>query len=190
MSTDVDRYISELHHTITVAGLNYEIWWVYKSEDTRPLYVEVMNRYGLFFQTSIHAHFVALLVALYRLYETRDDTFNIPSLLKILRAEARLPDSTLDLLEGIYENKAKPLWIKVNILRNKAFGHRSVAHTIEEVFEEAEVTPNELRDLVEATKNLLNGLTHALDKSVDAFNLEAREDTLRLLEDLAKMHEG
>ena len=190
MSTDVDRYISELRHTITVAGLNYDIWWVYKSKDTRPLYVEAMNRYRLFFQTSIHAHFVALLVALYRLYETRDDTFNIPSLLTILRVEAQLPGETLDLLEGIYENEGKPLWIKVNILRNKAFGHRSVAHTVEQVFEEAEVTPNELRDLVEVTKKLLNELTHALGRSVHAFNLEAREHTLRLLEDLTKMHDG
>ena len=189
MSPDIDRYISELRHTITVAGLNYEIWWIYKSNNTRPGNIEAMNRYRLFFQTSIHAHFVALLVALYRLYETRNDTFNIPSLLKILREEARLPEATLNVLEKIYKEKAKPLWIKVNILRNKAFGHQSVAHTVEEVFEEAEVTPNELRDLVEATKKLLNELTHALDKSVHAFNLEARKDTLRLLEDLRKMHE-
>lgn len=190
MNTDIDRYISDLRHTITVAGLNYEIWWVYKSEDTRPVYVEAMNRYGLFFQTSIHAHFVALLVELYRLYETRDDTFNIPSLLKILKVEARLSDATLRLLEEIYKNEAKPLWIKVNILRNKAFGHRSVAHTVEEVFGEAGVMPDELRDLLAVTKKLLNELTHAWNKGVHAFNLGSREDTLRLLGDLKGMHKG
>lgn len=190
MSADIDRYIGELRHTITVAGLNYEIWWVYKSEDTRLIYDKAMNRYGLFFQTSIHAHFVALLVALYRLYETRDDTFNIPSLLKILKTEARLPDATLKLLQGIYKDEARPLWLKVNILRNKAFGHRSVAHTIEEAFQEARITSNELHELVEATKKLLNELTHAWDKSVHAFNLGSREDTLRLLDDLKGMHEG
>jgi hypothetical protein len=188
-STDIDRYISEIRHTITVAGLNYEIWWVYRSKDTRPEYVEVMNRYGLFFQTSIHAHFVALLVELYRLYETRADTFNVPSLLKILRAEARLPSETMEALEDIYKNEAKPLWTKVNILRNKAFGHRSVSHTIEEVFQKAGVTPNELRDLVEATKKLLNKLTNAYDNSGYAFNLGSREDTLRLLDDLKGIHE-
>ena len=188
MSANIDNYISELCHTTIVAWLNYEIWWVYKSKDTRPVYVDVMNKYPLFFQTSIHAHFVALVVALYRLYETRDDTFNIPSLLKTLRNESRLPEATLDLLEGIYKNEAKPLWIKVNILRNKAFGHRSVAHTVEEVFEEAKVTPNELRDLVEVTKKLLNKLTYSWNKNVHAFNLRSREDTLRLLNDLKKMH--
>lgn len=189
-TTDIDRYINELRNTITVAALNYEIWWVYKSKDTRPKYIEVMNRYGLFFQTSIHAHFVALLVALYRLYERRDDTFNIPTFLKMLKAEAQLLDATLEALERIYRDDAKPLWIKVNILRNKAFGHRSVAHTVEEVFREARVTPNELRDLMEVTKKLLNELTHAWDRSVHSFNLGSREDTLKLLDDLNGMHEG
>jgi hypothetical protein len=189
MSTDIERYISELRHTITAAGLNYEIWWVYKSKDTRPIYVDTMNRYNLFFQTSIHAHFVALLVELYRLYETRDDTFNIPSLLKILKDQKRLPNPMLELLEGLYKDAAKPLWIKINILRNKAFGHRSVAHTVEEVFKEAGVTPNELRDLVEVTKKLLNELTHAWDKSTHAFNLGSREDTLKLLQDLKDLHD-
>jgi hypothetical protein len=85
MSFDADKYVAELHHTVTVAALNYEVWWMYSSEDTRPEFVDAMNRYTIFFQTSIHAHFVALLVALYRLYETREDTYNIPSLLQLLR---------------------------------------------------------------------------------------------------------
>lgn len=189
MSLDIGSYISELRHTVTVAGLNHDIWWVYKSKNTRPAYIETMNRYSLFFQTSIHAHFVALLVALYRLYETRDDTFNIPSLLKILKEQRALAEATLQLLDGVYK-EAKPLWIKVSILRNKAFGHGSVAQTVEQVFNEAGVTPDELRDLVEMTQRLLNELTRAWDNSSHAFNLGARDDTLRLLQNLKDGQKG
>ena len=110
--------------------------------------------------------------------------------MKILKAEARLPCATLELLEKIYKDEAKPLWIKVNILRNKAFGHRSVARTVEEVFSEAGVTPDELRGLVETSKKLLNKLTYEWDRSSHAFNFEAREDTLRLLNDLSGMNQG
>lgn len=81
----------------------------------------------------------------------------------------------LDSIQRIYKDEAKPLWIKVTILRNKAFGHQSTAHTIGEVFQEAKVTPNEL--------------SHAWDKSVHAFNLSSRKDTLRLLDDLKMMYE-
>jgi hypothetical protein len=78
----------------------------------------------------------------------------------------------------------KPLWVKVSILRNKAFGHRSVAHTVAEVFQEAGVSPNDLKELVERTKVLLNALTHSWDRSVHAFNLGAQDDLIRLLTDI------
>jgi hypothetical protein len=187
--SEIDRYIEELRDTVRVAWLNYEIWWVYKSTDTRPEYLDTMNRYTLFFQTSIHAHFVALLVALYRLFETRDDTYNIPTLLKLLRDQGSFPDAKLRELDTLYA-KAKPLWVKVNILRNKAFGHRSKAHKVSEVFAEAGVTPNELRDLAEVTKKLLNTATLAWANNAHAFNLSSRADTLSLLQDLKACHEG
>lgn len=187
--SEIDRYIEELRDTVRVAWLNYEIWWVYKSADTRPEYLDVMNRYTLFFHTSIHAHFVALLVALYRLYETREDTYNIPIFIKRLREHGSIPDTELRELDALYA-EAKPLWVKVNILRNKAFGHRSKAHTASEVFAEAGVTPNELRDLAEVTRKLLNTASLAWAKNAHAFNLSAREDTLALLHDLNAYHEG
>jgi len=190
MNLDIDRCISELNHTISVARYNYEIWHIYTSEDTRPAYVKTMNRYSLFFQTSLHAHFVASLVALYRLYETRRDTFNVPSLLKALQNEQRLSCDTLEVLGGIYRDEVKPLWIKVNILRNKAFAHRSSDCSVNEVFREAEVTPHELRSLMEATEKLLAQLMYAWNTTVRVSNLSPREATFRLLNDLKGLSES
>jgi hypothetical protein len=188
MDDEIEKYVTELRHTVTIAWLNYEIWWVYKSSETRPEYVDTMNRYTLFFQTSLHAHFVALLVELYRLYETRKDTYNIPRFLALLKEHDAVPEAATNELEKLYA-QAKPLWVKVNILRNKAFGHRSSAHTVSEAFKEAGVTPNELRDLAEITRKLLNTATQAWTRSTHAFNLSSREDALQLLGDLKAYHE-
>jgi hypothetical protein len=84
MNQKIDNYINDVRHAVTVAGLNYEIWWTYVEKESRAKYVDAMNRYSLFFQTSIHAHFVALVIALYRLYEANDRTVNVPRLLKII----------------------------------------------------------------------------------------------------------
>jgi hypothetical protein len=184
MSTKAEQYIDELRHTTTVASLNYDIWWVYRSADTRPLYVDVMNKYGIYFQTAIHAHFIALIIELYRLYETRDDTFNIPSLLRLMRLHSQISEEKLCQLETTLKDEAKPIWIKVNILRNKVFGHRSKAHTTEEAFSEAGMAPNELGKLLEVTKKLLNELTLEFNNSFHAFNLGSREQALQLLNDL------
>ena len=80
---------------------------------------------------------------------------------------------------------ARPLWVKVNILRNKVFGHRSVEYTVEEAFKEAGLSPNDLRDLIKQTENLMNAASHAWDRSVHAFNMGAGEDLTQLLIDIS-----
>ena len=180
-----ESYIYELRQAVSWAALNYEIWWVYKGEETRPQFVGAMNRYNVFFRTSIHAHFVSLLMALYRIYETRSDTYNLPRCIKLLREHGTLDSKKLDELDHLYQD-AKSLWVKVCILRNEAFGHRSLNLDIGDVFKKAAVKPTDLKALVEKTKLLLNVLSLAVDDSVHAFNTGAREDTIQLLEDLSK----
>jgi hypothetical protein len=188
MPTNLAPHIEALRHNANVASLNYDVWWVYKSEKYRPVYAETMNQYLSFFETSIHAHFVALLIALYPIYETRKDTFNIPQLLKTLEKEGQIPFNVLTKANAIYA-KVKPLWVKVGVLRNNVFGHRSDSEAIEEIFKAAGITPNELKELIELTKHLLNTISRALDGSVHAFNLAATDATVRMLENLNRHRE-
>lgn len=189
MSTDLATHVAALRDGASVASLNYDIWWTYKSKKCRPMYVGTMNRYLGFFDTSLHAHFVALLVALYPLYETRRDTYNIPRLLKILGKEDAIGAEALASADRLYA-EAKPLWVKVGVLRNKAFGHRSDSLTTDQIFKVAEVTPNDLKRLLDLTKKLLNSVTRALDGSVHVFNLGASAATIRVLKDLKAHHES
>ena len=188
MKREIQRYITELRDTVTVAGLNYEIWWIYKEKNSRKKYVDTMNGYTMFFQTSIHAHFVALLVALYRLYEKRSDTINIPGLLKLFGKNDYISKEALNDIRKLHQ-EAHNLWIKVSILRNEVFGHRSIKYGVAKVFKRAGVTPNELTDLIQKTRVLLNKITHEWDRDTHAFNLEASHDTINLLDDLTKLRQ-
>ncbi len=183
----VSERIDELRQQAIRAALNYEVWWVYRSSDTRPKYVDVMNRYTVLFATAIHAHFVAMLVALYGLYETRDDTHSIPQLLETMRTEGKLGENLIDAFDSKYQ-ELKPVWVKVSMLRNEAFAHRSATYTMNEVFKRANVKPDDLRVLVDETASLLNEVSRQHDKSVHAFNTGAREAALALLEDLRRFH--
>ena len=182
---NIDEYIYELRETIITAKLNYDVWRVYTGEDTRPRYIDVINRYVEFFSVSHHAHFVATLITLYRLYETRENTYNIPTLLRIMAKEPRVKKrELLDEANEMYEH-IKPLWRKVSILRNNAFGHRSNMYAVDEVFEKAGITPNELNNLITITENLLNKLGTSWSGKTYAFNRNCRNDTIRVLSDLA-----
>ncbi len=179
----VASYVEELRHTIQVAALNFDVWWAYKQRRDRARFVEVLNAYPLFFQTSIHAHFVALVVALYRVYETRPDTFNVHELMRRLESERGLSRRTLAPIRRRVA-AAKKQWIKVSVLRNKAFGHRANAYSVGDVFRQAQMKPNDLRRLLRRTQRLLNRISYALDRSSHAFNLRASMDTKRMLADL------
>jgi len=183
MATPYDATIKELQDAATAAGLHYDVWWVLRGSDTRPKYVDIMNKYLGYFSVAISAHFVAMLVALYRIYETRDDTHNFPTLVDRLETEGALNDRTVASLRSQYA-ALKPIWVKVSVLRNDVFGHRSLKLDVDAAFAKAGISGNELKDLVERTKALLNELTGALRDSMYAFNLSATRDTVRMLDDL------
>lgn len=188
MKDRINQYIKELQNAITVAGLNYEIWWVYKEKESRKRFVDTLNAYPLFFQTSLHAHFVAMIIALYRLFETRQDSVNVPQLVKIVKNQGSVSEIDIQKIETEI-TQIKPLWVKVSILRNKLFGHKSNALDNEEIWKEAKVTPNEFRKLIDESKKILNQAASLWDRSGHAFNLSSKEDTIELLEDLKKLNE-
>ena len=187
VNEEIDKYMSELRQTISVANLHYEVWWVFKDKEVCNEYLKTVNQYSLFFQTTIHAHFVATIVSLYRVYETRKDTYNIQGLFKRLK-KTNFSESKLVELENLYK-QAKPLWLKISVLRNKAFGHRNNQLTVSEIFEEAKVKPNEFKELMEVTKKILNITSQEWNQSTHAFNLGAEASTKLLLQDLKKYHE-
>ncbi len=107
VNEEIDKYILELRQTISVANLHYEVWWVFKDKEVCDEYIKTINQYSLFFQTTIHAHFVATIVTLYRIYETRNDTYNIQGLFKRLR-KTKFSTGKLAELDKLYK-QVKPL---------------------------------------------------------------------------------
>ena len=117
---EILKYLGEVAHATIVAGINREIWWTYKEKESRAKYVDVMNLYDPFFATSIHAHFIATIFPLYRLYETRHDSYSIPALLRFLKKCPDFPKDVCIDLERLADGM-KPLWVKVSNLRNHVF---------------------------------------------------------------------
>jgi len=188
MNGKIQNSVQELQHTITVSKLNYEIWWIYKEKENRKRYIDILDIYPLFFQTSLHAHFVAMIVSLYRLYEIRKDTVNLHQLIKLLETKGSIPNPELKRIESEIK-KIKPLWIKVSVLRNKMFAHRSNALDYDEILKKEKVKPNQLKQLIDESKRILNEITFLWNGSRLPFKRSSTKDTLNLLDDLKQLNE-
>ena len=186
MKDDISKNVEELQNTIKTAKLNYEIWWIYKNIETRKLYVDARKTYPLFFQISLHAHFVAMIVSIYRLYETRKDTINIPQLVKLLKNRNVIPNKDIININSDIK-QIKPLWIKISVIRNKIFAHRSNELEYDKIIDEANIAYNQFKELIDESKSILNKITVLWNNSSHAFNLMATKDTVRLLKDLKQL---
>ena len=183
MKNEARKYIKALANTIISASFHFDIWWVYKEKDSRARYVDTLNDYFNFFKTSLQAHFLSVVVELYKLFETRKDTINFPRLIKLLNENNLLDPDILKKVEA-EKRSLKVLWKKIAILRSELFAHTSIDLSYREVFKKAEITPDNIRDLIDRAKKLLNQISEGLEKNTYIFDLEATGDTVRVLEDL------
>ena len=148
-----------------------------------------MNKYDMHFHTAIHAHFVAMIIPLYRMYETRGDTFNIPRFVDRLFDDDVISQTDHDELIGDFQNIIKPHWIKISIIRNEALGHHAINQTMEAVFKRADAKNVIFEEIISYTKDILVRLAQILSYSNFCFDCNSRSDTLKLLKDLKKLNE-
>ncbi len=113
--------------------------------------VVAYNRNVRFFGTVESSLFNSIVVLLYSLYETRQDTVNFRTLL-----DAIAPDSDSALVEQYRErvSNLKPYIAKVCILRNEAIGHQSTGRPLSETHTRANLLYSDVERLLDETKQL------------------------------------
>jgi hypothetical protein len=178
-----DEKLEELFQDVLRARDTYEAWWNLKSDKVRPKYVDTMNRYLGYFRVAIHSHFVAMIMALCRLYDTDKKALSIPRLVASLQSEPSVSQSVAQNAEGAIA-AAKASIMKIRHLRDKVFGHRDRSYTYERAFDEAGLSGDEVRNLIDKTLQIINGLLKARNKGTYEFEHYTERDLLKLLDDL------
>jgi hypothetical protein len=176
----LDRYLKELADTAYAASQNYDIWWIYKEE--RPKYVGVMREYSGFFISSIHAHFVAMLMALSKLYEDNKHSINIKKFIKLIEIENLISDNVIIEIRNSLNGK-KNLIEKISILRNNYFAHINEKLDYDKVLKKANIKYKNFKELI----NLSNDILCKIPKSHMHLGNRSEKDTHRLLDALLQI---
>lgn len=101
-----------------------------------------------------------MVVAIYRLHETRKDTYNIPGLIKLLEEDSSIWKSDFKII---------------------AVHHEKIP---EDIFAEANITYDQFAEKIEESTKWINHISHIVNNSTYAFNTSPQEDLIRMLEDL------
>lgn len=181
MAQSIDEVIVSLATTITEARWHFQIWEALQEARADAASVKAMNRYKEFFVATMSAHFESAIVSCYQLFETRDDTVNFFSLKKVLKgSEKRDIDQEHALAE--LQRDIRPIWIKIAKVRNNAVGHMSSDKPQSEVFEKADLKPQDIWSFLDMTIKLHHGITYPRNQTIEGFAIDGKPATNHLME--------
>ncbi|QIG49213.1 hypothetical protein G5V57_16705 [Nordella sp. HKS 07] len=180
----LDDRIRTASELLKRARIFFDVWWLYEGQATRSGILDAMNEYPDYFTFDSHAHFVAHIVHMAMLYEGGGDTTNLRALRKELGA--RLDAKAVASLDQLFA-KAHQTEKKVRILRNNVFAHRSARITYDDVFKMAKLTPGQLRELTEASRDTVNIFLETIGQANLEFHPYPEKQLVRMLKDIDHM---
>jgi hypothetical protein len=189
VSPKLAKILRSVRNNTVRSRISWDLWWAQEGADERPKHLEPMNLYSEFFRFDAHAHLTATITGTYRLYDKRSD---VRSLRTLIVAAQAVPTPLLALAAGeaaTLVGSTDNLVDKVATLRHKAFGHTDLARTYDEVFEAAEITPFQLRSLLETALKVLNTFERVIKEPETEFNdqpLAHFRQLMRFLRDHSK----
>ncbi len=185
---ELKNQLEELFNMVFAAKANFEIWWIYSNADDRKIYGDALNECWESIRTTKQAHFAALILALHKLYENKPNTINIKSVKEYMVIKnlfgKEIKTEIETILTSLDEKKKK-----IEILRHNVFAHQSKKLDYNEAFKRAEITPDQIRELIHTTLGVINLLSYASIKTTRDFSAldgYIREDTYKILDCLQR----
>lgn len=167
----------------------YQIWWFIIGFPTRRDNLDMMNEYPAFFGTIEDALQTALLIDLCKLYDTDKKAVSIGKLLEICREAGIItPEKGAELEARVQQQSA--ILGKLRLLRDKLLAHREKGMTAVKAFEQAQITPNQIRDFTKETVSILNHVLYISQRTTWHLDELVANDTRALFEDLKRYNQN
>lgn len=165
------------------ARAHFQIWWALRNL-ALPKYLPAMNNvdYVDFFHVANSGHYVLFFLALSKIFDRDPRVAGIKELKRALRAE----DKTKIAIEIARQLKPVEPYVKrVMSIRNRSVVHNEHAISRNKVYEVNGITPNQLREVIDAACSSINTAARALDIANTVFESDrAERATLNLLKAL------
>jgi hypothetical protein len=178
-----DEKLEEVFQELCRARKTYEAWWNLRNTKVWSRYLHAMNVYSEYFRVAVHSHFVAMLMALFRLYDTDRRALSLPRLVAALQSEPAVPRAVRLTAERSVA-RSQPTLDKMRVLRDKVFAHHDRAYSHERAFREAKLTGNEVRRILDRSLRAVNLLMEVRGKGTYSFGCHTQKHLLRMLDDL------
>ena len=167
------------------ARAHYQVWWALRNRSL-PKYLDTMNNYAYvdFFHAANSGHYTLFMLSLAKIFDRDSRVAGIKQLKRALRHEGKA--DIANEIEQILKPHA-PHVLSVMSIRNQSVVHNEFDLPIKKIYEVNGITPNQLRDLIDAACRSINLAASALGLTNRIFDSDRTERaTLNLLEVLSR----
>lgn len=179
-STDLESRLPDILDELRELQQFYSVWKQFTNGRNQAEYEPTMERYPVFFDSIVRAHFSALVIALYRIYDKAEGTLTLRQLYGEVSAILQADPSIRTKTEKLH-GEIEATWKKVCILRSNVFGHRSAKLNPEAAFKKAGLSPDDLGEMIRRAQRLFNWISRAIANKTYAFNLSAAKDISKFM---------
>lgn len=167
------------------ARTHFQVWWALRKLAI-PTYLETMNdrSYTEFFDASNSGHYKLFFISLSKIFDRDNRVAGIHKLTLALRAEGELnlADYVTHELKHL-----EPLIEHIMHIRNKQIAHNDLSIPVETLYKENGITPNQIREVIDETCDIINYAAEALGFSRRIFKNDRIElATLHMLDTLQR----
>jgi hypothetical protein len=179
----LNERLDRIGQHIVRARLFLDLWFYFEERDSRRKIIETMLDYNEFLRFTPHAYLVTYVIYMAGVFDKTRGTISLAHLAREMTAAGHLKGPDAATVETLLV-EAKPIADKVVILRHKAFAHRSADISYDDVFKEAAVRPDQLRELTDIALKIANRLLLARrlqDQYFTELPREAAEAMMKVL---------
>jgi hypothetical protein len=160
--------------------------WDFYHGPNRSGILNTLNKFSEFFRFDEHAHRFSFFVHAAALFERKPNTINLRQLANELRSANRISEEEKSEIDRLFVSVTATAKA-VHLIRNKAFAHRDDFLPFDEAFAMANISTNNLRDLMTAALKIVNILLIACDEGEQAFAELPLEDARAILATLSRV---
>ncbi len=146
-----EKNLKRLFYAAHAAKEHYQIWIILNKNNAE--YNQIKEHYGNFFEPTDIAHFTSALMAICKICCSG---INFNSFVAAMNKHALIHQNVLEEIKNQIA-QMRPLINKVRMLRDKYFAHN--VWDPETAFRQADITPEGMGNLIEATIALLNKIS-------------------------------
>ena len=169
-SAEFEQYLAEAQVLAVDAITTFALFCFLTSPKQKTKYAEALAKHNQVFSLISPAAFSMLILSLHKPLEDARNPVSIRSCISMALQLSRISRDTARSLKGRVK-KVVPIWEKVDVLRNSLIAHRDCGISVSKVFENANISPKDLKELALAYWEVLNALRAANKKSAFDVNV-------------------